>query len=207
MKTNSLSNLLLSAAMAGMLAGPAATRAPFPARRSGAGTPGRPPLTDATTFFASLGVPFPAFNAAFVGTIETVGGLFLLAGLASRYVTIPLIIILLVAFATDDHEALMSIFSDPDEFISATPFLFLLTSVLVFAFGPGAFSRDAAIRKGWQRGGSYRSIVDSRSTIHNREVPGQAKHLTSYAWPRLCPLRISSAAPPAPAAGGRSARS
>ena len=104
-------------------------------------------LSEPTEFFASLHIPFPAFNAALVGTTECLGGLFLLVGLASRLVSIPLMFLLCIAYLTADNEALRSIFSDPDKFLSATPFQFLFAVVLVFAFGPGAFSLDYLIGK------------------------------------------------------------
>jgi len=104
-------------------------------------------LSQPTEFFTSLHIPFPAFNAALVGTTECVGGLLLLVGLASRLVSIPLIILLSVAYLTADNEALRSIFSDPDKFLSATPFQFLFAVLLVLIFGPGAFSLDYLIGK------------------------------------------------------------
>ncbi len=55
----------------------------------------------------------------------------------------PLIFTMLVAYATADKEALMTIASDPDQFLSAAPFLF--ASLLVLAFAPGRFSLDAAL--------------------------------------------------------------
>jgi uncharacterized membrane protein YphA (DoxX/SURF4 family) len=42
---------------------------------------------------------------------------------------------------------LLNIFNDPDAFVSDAAFLFLLASVIVFIFGPGAFSVDALIKK------------------------------------------------------------
>jgi len=102
-------------------------------------------LSGPTEFFTTLGIPFPAFSAALAGTTECVGGLLLLIGLASRLVTIPLIVTMLVAYITADREALTSIYSDPDKFLGATPFLFLFASVLIFVFGPGAFSVDRLV--------------------------------------------------------------
>ena len=46
-----------------------------------------------------------------------------------------------------DKEALAAIFSDTDKFTGATPFLFLLACVIVFAFGPGKLSLDALFGK------------------------------------------------------------
>jgi len=54
---------------------------------------------------------------------------------------------MLVAYFTADREALSSIFSDPDKFLGADPFLFLLTAIIVLAFGPGVFSLDWLIAR------------------------------------------------------------
>jgi putative oxidoreductase len=67
----------------------------------------------------------------------------LLLGLGSRLVSVPLMFTMGVAYATAHREELGKIFSDPDKFTDAPPFLFLLASVIVFAFGPGKISVDA----------------------------------------------------------------
>jgi len=104
-------------------------------------------LSQPSEFFASLHIPFPAFNAALVATTECVGGLLLLVGLASRLISLPLTFLLCIAYLTADNEALRSIFSDPDKFLSATPFQFLFAVLLVLIFGPGAFSVDHLLKK------------------------------------------------------------
>jgi len=98
-------------------------------------------------FFADLGIPLPKLNAILAGSTECVGGLLLLLGLGARLASVPLIFTMLVAYATADKEALQSIFSDTDKFTGATPFLFLLACLIVFAFGPGKISLDAALSK------------------------------------------------------------
>ena len=98
-------------------------------------------------FFASLGIPFPYLQAILVGCTECFGGLLLLAGLASRLISIPLGFLLTVAYLTADMDRVRVIFSDPDKFVTADEFLFLFTIVIVFAFGPGALSLDTLITK------------------------------------------------------------
>lgn len=98
-------------------------------------------------YFQSLGIPFPHQQAILAACTECFGGLLLAIGLASRLVSIPLTIVMIVAYATAENEALRAIFSDPDKFTSATPFLFLLTLLIVIAFGPGAFSLDWIIAR------------------------------------------------------------
>lgn len=98
-------------------------------------------------YFASLNIPMPRLNAILAGSTECVGGLLLLLGLFSRFASLALIGVMCVAFWKGEHEAVTSIFSDPDKFTGATPFLFLYAAVLVFAFGPGKISIDALICK------------------------------------------------------------
>lgn len=98
-----------------------------------------------TDFFMSLGIPFPGLNAWMAGATECFGGLLLLAGLASRLTAIPLIVTMIVAYLTADAEAVRNIFSEPDKFTGADPFLFLLAALTIFVFGPGAISLDRLI--------------------------------------------------------------
>jgi len=42
----------------------------------------------------------------------------------------------------EEVEALLAVFSDPDKFLGATPFLVLFAVAIVFAFGPGLLSVD-----------------------------------------------------------------
>ena len=97
-------------------------------------------------FFGSLGIPLPTLNAYFIGSLECLGGLLLIIGLASRPLALLIVISMIVAYVTADFEAVSSIFSDPDKFVKADPFPFLLTALIVFAFGPGRFSVDALLK-------------------------------------------------------------
>jgi putative oxidoreductase len=96
-------------------------------------------------FFSNLGIPFPAFNAYLVGSLECVGGALLFLGLGSRIIALPLTFNMLVAYITADREALFSILSDPGKFYAADPFTFFFASLLILIFGPGKISLDAAI--------------------------------------------------------------
>jgi putative oxidoreductase len=97
-------------------------------------------------FFRSLGIPFPKFNAYFVGSLECFGSLLLIVGLASRPIALMIVISMCVAYITADFEAVMSIISDPDKFVKADPFAFLFTALIVLIFGPGLFSVDALLK-------------------------------------------------------------
>jgi putative oxidoreductase len=104
-------------------------------------------LERTTDYFASLNIPAPKLNAILAGSTECVFGLLLLAGLGGRVVPLPLIGLLTVAYATTEQEALHSIFSNPDKFVTADPFLFLLAAVVILVFGPGKLSLDALLGK------------------------------------------------------------
>ncbi len=97
--------------------------------------------------FVGWGIPFPKLNVILAGSTECFGGLFLLVGLFSRVVSIPLIFTMVVAYMTASKLVVQGIFSDPDAFVSAAPFLFMLAAVIVFIFGPGAISVDRWIQK------------------------------------------------------------
>ena len=96
-----------------------------------------------TGFFTSLNIPFPAFNAHFVSGLEFFGGVLLIVGLASRFTGFLLAANMLVAYWTADHEALVSVLSDPGKFYVADPYTFLFASLMVLIFGAGIFSLDA----------------------------------------------------------------
>ena len=96
-------------------------------------------------FFTSLGIPFPAFNAYFVSSLECVGGVLLFLGLGSRLIALPLAFDMLVAYITADREALFSFFSEPGKFYGADPYTFLFAALLILIFGPGRISLDHGI--------------------------------------------------------------
>jgi putative oxidoreductase len=122
-----------------------------------------------TEFFSSLGIPMPGLNAWFIGGLECVGGLLLLVGLFARPIALLMVGNMIVAYLSvaDDRATVVNIFrvigwhlgigtcapigdnecpiglpAVVDPFLQATPFFFLLMSVLVLAFGPGAISLD-----------------------------------------------------------------
>lgn len=105
-------------------------------------------LDRVASYFAGLNIPLPRLNVIIAASIQCVCGLLLLAGLFTRFAALALAGVMCVAYATAEKEALHSIFTDSDKFVTATPFLFLLASVIAFAFGPGRFSLDALAGKG-----------------------------------------------------------
>ena len=104
-------------------------------------------LEKPAAFFQGLGIPFPYAQAILVGATECFGGLLLLVGFCSRLISIPLTILLTVAYLTADLDKVRTIVSDPDKFLAADEFLFLFVVVIVFVFGPGKFSVDWLIKR------------------------------------------------------------
>ncbi len=102
-------------------------------------------------FFTSLGIPAPALNAYFISSLECFGGILLAIGLGSRLLALMFTVDMLVAYLTADHAAFVSIFSKPDDFIAATPFSFLMASLIIFIFGPGKIAVDYLIERRWRR--------------------------------------------------------
>ena len=98
-----------------------------------------------TKLFEGWGIPFPGLNVHMAGCTECFGGLLLLLGLGSRVITLPLIFTMIIAYLTASPDAVKNIFSNPDGFVTADPFLFMLAAVIVFLFGPGPLSVDGLI--------------------------------------------------------------
>src|SRR6202046_4846755 len=104
-------------------------------------------LAKITGFFASVNIPFPGFNAPFIASLEFVGGILFMLGLLSRPIAFLLACNMFVAYLTADHEALVSIFSDPGKFYVADPYTFLFASLMVLIFGAGLYSVDTLIAR------------------------------------------------------------
>ena len=102
-------------------------------------------LSNVGEYFASLGLPMPAQMAVFIGCVEFFGGIFLAVGLASRVTGLVLTVNLTMAYVIGDREALFSFFSDPDKFVAAAPFAFLVVALIVVIFGAGKLSMDTAL--------------------------------------------------------------
>lgn len=128
-------------------------------------------VESASQFFSQLSIPFPAANAYIAGSIECFGGLLLMAGLFSRIITLPLIIVMIVAYFTAHTPAIVNIWNNPAGFVAEGPFNFLLASLIVFAFGPGKISLDYVIcRMFFHKKCSAENSNESSCRKDNREV-------------------------------------
>src|ERR1700739_2215016 len=102
-------------------------------------------LSNVAEYFGTLGLPMPAQMAVFIACVEFFGGIFLALGLVSRMTGLVLTVNLTMAYVIGDREALLSFFSDPDKFIAAAPFAFLIVALIVLLFGAGRISVDTAL--------------------------------------------------------------
>jgi putative oxidoreductase len=105
-------------------------------------------LGHVTGFFASLGIPLPGLMAPAISLLEFVGGILLIAGLLTRLTGLLLAADMVVAYLVSDRDTIHTLFTnDPSKFWGADPFTFLMASLVVLAFGAGAFSLDRLIQK------------------------------------------------------------
>lgn len=91
-----------------------------------------------TAFFESIHIPYSSFTAHFVAYVEIIGGICLMAGLATRFTSLVIIVLMLTAYFTA-HQNLA--------FHAAPPFPFFFASLLLFCFGAGQISLDYIIQK------------------------------------------------------------
>ena len=114
-------------------------------------------------FFDSLGIPAPAFQAPFVAATELVCGVLLLAGLAVRWASLPLVIVMLVAIRTalwTDFEGLAGLFG-------LSEFLYVVLLVWLAITGGGPLSLDALLR---ERAAARRQTGISETSITSRSA-------------------------------------
>jgi putative oxidoreductase len=100
-------------------------------------------------FFASLGIPMPELNAAFVSRLEFYGGIALILGLGTRLVAAGLASTMIVALATADKESFMdALWLAGDQGLTdIVPFVYLLFLTWLVVVGPGALSVDALVAR------------------------------------------------------------
>jgi len=96
------------------------------------------------SFFHNLNLPFHEFLAHAVAWIEAVGGALLLVGLATRLISVPLMVIMLAAFFLAHSETLAQ---GADAVIISGPVTYFTAVLVLFSFGPGKFSLDFLLER------------------------------------------------------------
>jgi len=100
-------------------------------------------LGQVTDYFTELGIPAPALQATFASATEFVCGALLLAGLATRYAAVPLIVVMLVALCTALWEQIDSFGS----LFGIAEYLYIALLVVIATYGAGPISLDAILEK------------------------------------------------------------
>ena len=95
-------------------------------------------ITSVAGWFGSMGIPFPTLNAYMAASTEILGVVLLTLGLFTRLISLPLIIIMIVAIATVH---LSHGFSAGDNGFEI-PLYYMLFLALFASFGAGKFSLD-----------------------------------------------------------------
>lgn len=97
------------------------------------------------SFFEDSGIPFPRANAAFIGSLEFLGGLCLMLGLGTRIFALLLSATMVVALLTADRENFINKFAH--ELTDVVPVVYGLFLLWLILYGPGPISIDHWIRK------------------------------------------------------------
>jgi len=95
--------------------------------------------------FEKIGLPFPEFLGSFVGAFEILCGVLILVGLLTRLASIPLVVIMLVAFVTTKSEVYLERGFWELLHGSRTDWAMLLGSIFLFVEGAGKWSIDFKI--------------------------------------------------------------
>lgn len=94
-------------------------------------------------WFQSMGIPAPTLNAYLATYTELAGVVFLTLGFATRFITIPLIITMLVAIKTVHWQNGFSASDNGYEI----PLYYMVMLITLFFSGPGRLSLDYLISK------------------------------------------------------------
>lgn len=90
-------------------------------------------------FFESLGIPFANINAFLAAATELVGGLLILVGLFTRFISFPLAFVMVIAIATAQWREVKDIY----DLVSLIEYLYLIIFLLLSSLGAGKLSLDA----------------------------------------------------------------
>ena len=100
-------------------------------------------LEELGEFFVKLGIPFPHFNAVFVSTVEFVGGICLILGLATRIFSAQLFFVMLVAIFTAEIKKVNTL----GDFLYLPEVSLLVIFVWLVFSGPGKISIDHVLAR------------------------------------------------------------
>jgi putative oxidoreductase len=95
------------------------------------------------SWFTDMGMPMPALNAYLAAATESLGVLFLILGFSTRIISIPLIMVMIVAIKTVH---LANGFESGNNGFEI-PLYYILMLFTLFIYGPGKYSLDYLFNK------------------------------------------------------------
>lgn len=95
-------------------------------------------ISSVATWFGSIGIPFPTLNAYMAASTELLGVILLTLGLFTRLISLPLIVVMVVAITTVH---LVHGFSAGNNGFEI-PMYYMLFLAIFASFGAGKFSLD-----------------------------------------------------------------
>lgn len=95
-------------------------------------------LEQAIGFFQSINIPMASLQAPFVGALELVGGILLILGFMTRILSLPLMIIMVVAILTAHSGEITSM----KELFKEDAFLYFILLFIHLGIGSGKYSVD-----------------------------------------------------------------
>jgi uncharacterized membrane protein YphA (DoxX/SURF4 family) len=133
--------------------------------------------------FTKLGMPFPVFTADFVGILEIVGGLLVMAGLLTRLIAIPFVIEMIVAMLSTKISLYLG--TSPLPLPAAPPkigiwavlheirseYAQIIVVLYLLINGPGKWSLDAVLAR--------------IGTARTREVVARMPGLSAATWLKI----------------------
>ncbi len=104
---------------------------------------------DTVDFFASLGLPAPAANAAFTASLEVVGGAALIVGIGTNLFAALLSSTMVVAILTAERMNLLGALTGNGDhsLTDILPLMFLMPLTWLVAFGAGPLSLDFLLKR------------------------------------------------------------
>ena len=100
-------------------------------------------LPDIVEYFRTLGIPAPEIQAPFASGTELVCGALLLAGLATRFAAVPLIVVMTVAILT----ARLGDLTSAAALFGFIEFTYIALLAWIAVAGPGPLSLDALLAR------------------------------------------------------------
>ncbi|MBK3519317.1 HvfX family Cu-binding RiPP maturation protein [Carboxylicivirga marina] len=98
-------------------------------------------INGASEWLGNLGFPLPKLAVLLAGTFEFAGFFLLMLGLLTRYITIPLMLIMIIVILTVHWGNGFAAANNGFEI----PFYYLVMLFVIFSKGPGKYSIDEAV--------------------------------------------------------------